>query len=411
MSIGDLPTSGAGPPTGLDAYVRSFLSCLRAAGYTEKTLEDRRRPLSAFVDWLAKRQVSIGDVDESQVAAFLRRLKRGRQVARRSLRGFLVHLRREAGGEASPPPCLDQAPGATLSAAYVDYLRNERGLTEQSVSVYLPFIRAFLAAGASSTGEVSPAAMGADDVRRFLLSRARGQCTESTRLCATSLRSFLRFLFLRGKTALDLSFAIPKVSKTRLASIPAVLSPDEVEQILQAADRPTPSGRRDHAILLLLARLGLRAGEVVTLDLGDIHWRTGEILVRRKGRFLDRLPLPADVGKALALYVQQGRGSSSSRRVFLRIQAPHVGLTGPASVGHVVRKALDRAAVPRRCRCAAHLFRHSLATRMIRHGASLPEIAEVLRHRSLSTTGIYAKVAFETLRGVARPWPSSGGDR
>ena len=411
MSTGDLPTSGDGPPTGLDAYDRSFLSSLRAAGYAEKTIEDRRRLVSAFVDWLARTQTSIVDVDESQVAAFLCRSKRGRDVARRSLLAFLAHLRKEAGRRASPPPCSHQAPGAALSAAYVDYLLNERGLTEQSASIYLPFIRAFLATLVASTGEVSPAAMDAEDVRRFLLDRARGRCTESTRLCATALRSFFRFLFLRGKTAFDLSFSIPKVSKTCLASIPVVLSSDEVEQILLAADRPTPSGRRDHAILLLLARLGLRAGEVVTLDLGDIHWRTGEILVRGKGRVRDRLPLPADVGKALALYVQKDRGSSTSRRVFLRTIAPHVGLAGPASVGHVVRRALDRASVRRRHRCAAHLFRHSLATRMIRHGASLPEIAEVLRHHSLSTTGIYAKVAFEILQGVARPWPSSGGGR
>jgi len=195
------------------------------------------------------------------------------------------------------------------------------------------------------------------------------------------------------------------------ATVPAFLLHEEVERVLSATDRSIPRGRRDYAILLFLARLGLRAGEVVRLELGDIRWRTGEFVVRGKGRVLDRLPLLADVGEALALYLRKDRGRRSSRRVFLRMWAPRVGLTGPAAVGHVVRAALARAGLRRTSRGAAHLFRHSLATRMIRHGASLAEISEVLRHRSQNTTEIYAKVDFEALRGVARPWPGAGGAR
>lgn len=186
------------------------------------------------------------------------------------------------------------------------------------------------------------------------------------------------------------------------------LSPAEVERVLSTPDLATPTGRRDHAILLLLARLGLRAGEVVALELDDISWRTGEFVVRGKGRAHDRLPLLKDVGAALALYIKSDRGPSECRRVFLRCIAPRVGLSGPAAIGHVVRRVLLGAGIQRPSGVAAHLLRHSLATQMVRHGASLPEIAEVLRHRSTTTTEIYAKVAFESLREVARPWP--GGE-
>lgn len=184
-----------------------------------------------------------------------------------------------------------------------------------------------------------------------------------------------------------------------------------MEQIIASPDRTTPPGRRDYAILLLLARLGLRAGEVVALELGDIRWRIGEFVVRGKARALNCMPLPSDVGEALASYIQIDRGTSATRRVFLRSIAPRVALTGPAAVGHVVRRAMALAGIHRSCRGAAHLLRHSLATRMIRNGASLTQIAEVLRHESTGSTELYAKVDFETLRSVGRPWPEVGGAR
>jgi integrase len=181
----------------------------------------------------------------------------------------------------------------------------------------------------------------------------------------------------------------------------------EIERVIAATDRSTARGRRALAILLLLARLGLRAGEVVALELDDILWDAGEIVVRGKGRLHDRLPLLDDVGEALALYLCEARDRSTSRRVFLRRRAPHVGLSGPAAVCEVAREALRRAGLRPAGRVAAHVFRHSLATRMIRRGASLGEIAQVLRHRSVDTTQLYAKVEFEALHGVALPWPTA----
>jgi integrase/recombinase XerD len=209
----------------------------------------------------------------------------------------------------------------------------------------------------------------------------------------------------------DLSPAIPRVCKYRQSTPPAFLSPEQVTRVLAATDRSTSRGRRDYAILLLLARLGLRAGEIVLLELGDIRWRAAEIVVRGKGRTVEHLPLLQDIGEALADYLRQDRGIGTSRRSSCALWAPRVGLTGPAAVGHIVRLALARAGVRRSGRGAAHLFRHGLDTMMIRQGASLSEISEVLRHRSPMTTSTYAQVAFEALREVAQPWPTKGGER
>ena len=259
------------------------------------------------------------------------------------------------------------------------------------------------------TGNLALQTLDAETIQAFLLERIAHRSSEPARLVSVAIRSLLRFLFLRGETPRDLSPAVPRVRIYRQSGVPAVLSPEEVESVLSATDLTTQRGRRDYAILLLLARLGLRAGEIVSLELSDVQWRAGEILVRGKGCWLDHVPLLADVGEALSLYLREDRGTSISRRFFLRLMPPRIGLTGPCSIDHIVRLALSRAGVRPRHRCVAHLFRHSLATRMIRHGASMAEIAEVLRHRSQSTTAIYAKVSFDALRTVARPWPVRGG--
>jgi integrase len=192
-----------------------------------------------------------------------------------------------------------------------------------------------------------------------------------------------------------------------LAGVPPFLTPEEVERVIAATDRSTARGCRAYAMLLLLARLGLRAGEVAALELDDIRWDVGELVIRGKGRNHDHLPLLDDVGEALALYVRDARDPSSSRRVFLRRCAPHVGLSGPTAVCLVAREAMRRSGLVPAGRVGAHAFRHSLATRMIRHGASLAEIAQVLRHRSIDTTQLYAKVEFEALSGIALPWPNT----
>jgi site-specific recombinase XerD len=304
---------------------------------------------------------------------------------------------------------LEDACRTGLLTQYKDFLINERGLTKQTVYVYTPLVRMAIAGLSRHSGSQRPCEWNAEAVHAFLLERSRNRSSEGVRLVAVTLRSLLRFLYLRGEVAFDLSLGVSRFQKWKLATVPTYLSPAEVEKVLAACDVATPTGRRDRAILLLLARLGLRAGEVVTLEVGDIAWRSGEILVRGKGQQRDHLPMPPDVGEAMALYLRLDRGGSASRRAFLRLKAPIEGLAGPAAVGHIVRKLLARVGIIRTSRGAAHMFRHSLATRMIRHGASLSEIAEVLRHRSQNTTGLYAKVAFQALREVARAWPGEGG--
>ena len=297
-----------------------------------------------------------------------------------------------------------------LVRRYICYLRKDRGLAENSVLVYAPLIRSLVADQIAKTGRVSVNALDTTTIRSFLLEHIRGRSAEYARLLATALRSFFRFLYLCGGVPTDLSASVPTVCKPPRDVVAAFLLPEEVERVLAGIDRLTLTWRRDYAVQLLLARLGLRAGEIVLLELDDIHWRTGEIEIRGKGRVVEPLPLLTDIGEALARYLREDRRAGTCRRVFQRVYPPHVGLEGPAAIGHIVRAALARAGVRRRGRGAAHLFRHALATHMIRRGASLTEISEVLRHRSLNSTTVYAQVSFEALRTVAQPWPVTGGD-
>lgn len=402
------------PGSPLDNHIEPFLRHLCAAGYAERTLRKKRSVARALARWTRRKQIAVNDLNDSHIAAFVARSPRRRKAHVKFelavTRLLFEYLRSYAGLQRSPLKDEVSAADALLQR-YEDYLRKDRGLTENSVHVYVPFIRDFLAAQTTQTGCVSPGSFDALLIRGFILEHTRDRSSEYTRLLCTALRSFFRFLVLCGLTLRDLSNSVPMVRKYRQAVVPAFLSPAEVEGVLTATDRSTPTGRRDHAILLLLARLGLRAGEIVSLELDDIRWRAGEIVVRGKGRMVDHLPLLSDVGESLALYLREDRSISVSRRVFLRIWAPHVGLTGPAAVGHIVRRALAQAKIRRSGRGAAHLFRHGLATRMIRHGASMSEISEVLRHRSQTTTAIYAQVSFEALRAVALPWPATGGER
>jgi site-specific recombinase XerD len=230
------------------------------------------------------------------------------------------------------------------------------------------------------------------------------------KLMVTALRSFLRFLFQHGQIEANLAEAVPAVVDWRLSTIPKYLSVEEIEGLLDACDQSTSTGRRDRAILLLLARLGLRAGEVVALELDDIDWRAGEIVVRGKGLLHDHLPLLPEVGEALAAYLRSDRPLVSTRRVFVRMWAPLRGFAGPSTVSTIVRRALERAGLNPPAK-GAHLFRHSLATGMLRSGASMAEIGEILRHRRPSTTEIYAKIDTGGLRSLAQPWPVGGGGR
>ena len=409
------PTLEGGTPESLlDDHIEPFLKHLRAAGYAERTLRKKRTVARAFARWTRRKQIAGNDLNDGHIAAFAARSPRNRKAHVKFelavMRLLFEYLRGYAGLQR--PPSQDCVSAAdTLLQNYKDYLREgpraHRELGACLRAVHPGFPRR---PDHPNRRRVPGVVRYVDRFETSFLSTPLDRSSEYARLLCTALRSFFRFLLLCGQTSRDLSNAVPMFRKYRQSVPPAFLSPSEVEHVL-AATGSTLSGRRDHAILLLLARLGLRGGEVVALELDDIRWRAGEIVVRGKGRMVDHLPLLSDVGEALALYIREDRGVSASRRVFLRTWAPRNGLTGPAAVGHIVRRALAQAGVRRSGRGAAHLFRHGLATKMIRHGASMSEIAEVLRHRSQTTTAIYAQVSFEALRAVALPWPTTGGAR
>jgi integrase len=274
---------------------------------------------------------------------------------------------------------------------------------------YLPLVRRFLrerfGEGPLPLRELTPA-----DSFRFIQSHAPFMSAGRAKLLVTALRSFFRFLLEHGQIEVDLAACVPTMANWRLSTVPRYLPAEEIERVLGSCDRTTATGRRNYAVLLLLARLGLRAGEVVALELEDIDWRAGEILVRGKGLFHDRLPLPSEVGEALAAYLQADRPPGRTRRVFIGRKAPWRGFAGASTVSTIVRRALVKADLhpPNQ---GAHLLRHSLATGMLNRGASLAEIGELLRHRAASSTEIYAKVDVRALRVLAQPWPGAGGER
>ena len=287
------------------------------------------------------------------------------------------------------------------------YLRNERALAKATIAYYVRFVRDFLK-DCFGSGPVMLSRLRAGDVVRFVQRRAPQLHLKTAKLLTTALRSFLQYGRYRGDIQLDLAAAVPLVANWSMSSVPRAIAPDQVRRLLVRINRRTAVGQRDYAILLLLARLGLRAGEVVSLELKDIDWKNGSLSVRGKGGRRLELPLPADVGEAIVAYIRRGRPPSNSRRVFLRARAPVQGFLGPSAVGAIVRHALLRAGVDAPT-TGAHQFRHGLATEMLRHGASLGEIGEILGHRSPETTKIYIKVDLDALRTLALPWP--GGVR
>jgi site-specific recombinase XerD len=401
-------------PDVIQAHLAVFIADLKAAGYARNTLSAKRVTLERFISWRRRRKRTSPELTESEISEFLTKSPQGdrsrRSVASRALFGFLDYLRRRHVITTCPPKPLETASSA-LVERYADFLRNEKGLAELSLKVYLPVAKELLHYLEEERGIRSVRRLNASILRAFLLERAQARSSECVRLLATSLRSLLRFLHARDEIPNDLTAAIPTVRRWTQPDIPKKLTPAEVSQVLEAPDRDTATGRRDYAILLLLAKLGLRSSEILSLELGDVRWRTGEIFIRGKGNRQDLMPLPREVGAAIASYLRLDRGIRPTRRVFLRTIAPRVPLTGPASIGHIVRRAMTAAGVERPMQIAAHLFRHTLASKMLQQGATLREISEVLRHQAQTSTEIYAKIDMRALQEVARPWPAQGGVR
>lgn len=388
-------------------HLEAWCARLIALGYTRATIRAKVGVVSTLTRWLADEQLAIVDLDEQRIVTFLTRRRRRRNCGARATLLALLEQLRAAGVVPGAAPASGHAPRASLLAGFEEYLRQERALAASTIASYRVFVRAFIDAQLAG-GAAAPCSLGPDDVRTFLLTRVRQLTPRYAQTLGTALRVFLRFLFLRGETATDLALAVPTVRQWRLARVPRHLSSREVTRLLRTCDRTTATGRRDYAVLLLLARLGLRASEVMVLELDDVRWRDGELVVRGKGGRHDRLPLPPDVGAALARYLRQDRPRAASRRLFLCRRAPYRGFANPSSISTLVMRTLARAGLTPPTR-GAHLLRHSLATMMVQRGASFAEIGQVLRHRSPTATEIYAKVDVAALREVAPPWPTTTG--
>lgn len=397
----------------LGAHLDEFCSVLVDLGHPAQTIRHKLWVVSGLARWMAKQHLAIVDLDERRVDEFLEDRRR-RSLGHRGFRTtalLLVRQLRSAGVVPAPEPAVDTSPVAALLTRFETYLRHERALAACTIAAYLTFAHEFIAERLDGCdAHLDLDCLNPGGVRDFLLARVRRMAPKRAQFMGTALRSFLRYLFVRGEIRSDLALAVPTVRQWRLSSVPRHISPRDVERLLRACDPSSATGRRDRAILLLLARLGLRACEVLALELGDLRWRDGEIVVRGKGLIRDRLPLLPDVGEAIALYLRRDRPPCGSRRVFLCSRAPRRGFGHPATVSTIVARALARAGVAAPTH-GAHLLRHSLATAMVRKGASLAEIGQVLRHRSPNTTEIYAKLDFDALRDVAMPWPTARGAR
>ena len=389
----------------LASDIDGFAAQLTAEGYAEATARDKLRLVRDLSRWLENEGLGVEVLDEQRVEAFL--LARGpRGTAQREAttgRQLLSYLRENDRSPAAPSGLSSDSPMARIEQAYERFLVHERGLTSATVKNYLPTVHAFLTER-FGTQTVQLERLVAQDANQFILRHAQRLSRTRAKLLVTALRSFLRFLYQRGDISIDLASAVLPVMHWRLSGLPKSLAPDQVKSMLESCDRTTVIGRRDYAILLLLAQLGLRAGEVVALTLDDLDWDKGVVTVPGKGQRREPLPLPHEVGEALVGYLQDGRLPCNTRCVFVRISAPHRGFAGAAAICDVVRRALARAGIDPPFK-GSHVLRHSLATEMLRRGASLEDIGQILRHRHPQTTQIYAKVDLEALRALAPPWP------
>jgi integrase/recombinase XerD len=387
----------------LAQYAAGYQNYLVEQGYASYTVTVQLRLMAHVSGWLARRGLAGVDLSAARAELFLR-ARRGEgyahPVSMRGMRPLLDYLR-GLGVAPMPKPPITATPVEVLVERYRAYLVAQRGLSRSSMRHYLGVARGFLAYR-SIGHEVDLAGLTAADVTGYVLAQSRRWTAGYAKSTTTRLRSLLRFLHVEGLTPEALAAAVPSVACRRLTTLPAVVDPSAVARLLTSCDRRRAAGRRDFAILTVLARLGLRAAEVAALRLGDIDWRAGEVTVRGKGNREDRLPLPHDVGEAIVGWLQPGRPQCSCPEVFTRVLAPHRALSD-RGVSTVVRQACARAGLPS---MGAHRLRHFAATETLRAGGDLAEVGQLLRHRSPTATSIYAKVDRGALTAVVRPWPA-----
>ena len=393
----------------LSEHLDAYAAAVAEQGYAHQSIGRQIVAIADFSRWLKQKHIEIHALEHQVVDRFLRFRRRQQRVARgdaKALDRMLSMLRRKGIVKAWQPPVVLHA-CSKIAAAFHCYLSQKLGRSPSTAKNYVPFIDQFLMERfQNKTPDL--ASLSAPDVTGFVIRHAHQLSPVRAGIMVTALRSFFRYLLHHGTIATDLAACVPAVPNWSLSTLPRFLPAGAVEKLLKRCDRKSAVGRRNHAILLLLARLGVRAGEVVRLSLDDIDWASGQITIHGKGGRSAQLPLPAEVGTALAAYLRRDRPTSASRRVFVRHRAPLTGFANPSTLSSIVRRALKRAGVES-AHMGAHVLRHSLATSMLRQGGSLDEIGELLRHQSPNTTAIYAKVDVAALHTLALPWP--GGSR
>jgi site-specific recombinase XerD len=322
----------------------------------------------------------------------------GRTDLQKGVRLFFSYLRRAGVLTTSISEHALQDP--PLFAEFCQWMRKQRGTCDRTLQSYDPDLRELL----KSLGE-DPSSFDSQSLRKFVLERSQRGGWSTAKTCTTAVRMFLRFLIANGKCSVGLDASIPILAHWRLSSLPQYLQSDEVERLIASCTPSTKLGKRDRAILLLLARLGLRASDVVNLRLNDIDWKGAWIHLAGKERRQTRLPLTQEIGDAIVTYLEDGRAQTDSDRLFIRARSPFRGFASHCAISIIVKRAMRRAGVSCPKRGAAHVLRHSVASSMLRQGASLQEIGDILRHRSIETTAIYAKVDVIALRQIAQTWP------
>jgi site-specific recombinase XerD len=390
-------------PGELGVHVEGYRAWLAQRGYTPGTIRNMLKDLGQVGRWLSVEELGAGQLNEERMLEFLavRRVAGQRRVPGvRAMVPLLSYLR-EIGVADEAQASL--TPLARLLAGYRFWMVQERGLAPTTVLRYETTARRFLQEQAADGDGLTPEALTGADVNAFLLRECARVASGSAKGRVAELRSVLRFLYLQGITPLRLGTAVPPVGGWRFATVPPTVSAADVQLLLDSCDRNTSIGLRDFAMMTLAARLGLRSIEIARLELRDVDWRAGELVVRGKGGRQDRLPLPADVGEALVAYLSAGRNPAGTRHLFLTCRAPR-GAIRADLVGDVVERACKRAGQPV---VGPHRLRHALAGELLRQGAGLIAISQVLRHQDLATTALYAKVDLVALRQVAHPWPGA----
>lgn len=392
----------------LSAHLDAYAAAVAEQGYALQSIRQQIVVIADFSRWLEQKRLAVQALDNQIVDRFLRFRQRHQRVRRgdpKALQRLLTMLRQKGVVQPHQPPNIDSA-HAGIVAEFRRYLLQERGLSPLTLLNYVPVAELFLAQRFHNRPP-NFALLRAPHVTEFVMGQVRELSPVRASLMVTALRSFFRYLRHRGAIVTDLAGCVPAVPKWSLSTLPRFLPAASVERILKCCNQKTSVGRRNYAILLLLARLGVRAGEVVRLNLDDIDWSTGQITIRGKGGKSAQMPLADDVGAALAAYLRHDRPHTATRRVFLRHRAPFIGVGNSSTISTLVRRALKQAGVES-AHTGAHVLRHSLATSLLRQGGSLDEIGELLRHQSPNTTAIYAKVDVTALHSLALPWPGGG---